>query len=159
MRKTTIAAFVILLGGFGALLWMLHFYTRQVREESAASGDWTKELRAAGSLAPDTMVKLRRGPSGPDDPVPDKGTYGLVVEVTLSEAAIAKDPKGAETSAWLARSAFERYGDDRPIDWVRVHVFRGGDAPVGAIAFTRVPRGEPLPVASKKEGAPAPPPP
>src|ERR1051326_8452682 len=85
MRKTTIAAFVILLGGFGALLWMLNFYTRQVRQEIAASGDWTKELRAAGSLAPDTMVKLRRGPSGPDDPVPDKGTYGLVVEVDRRE--------------------------------------------------------------------------
>ena len=146
MRKSTLVALGIFVVAMVALVWLLGQYTDQVRFELETATEWTREMRDRGDLAPDTRVKLRRALAGPDRMGVDPSAFGLIVEVTPSDASVVRDPSGSGEALWLARSAFEAYPIERPISWVEVRVFHRGTSDPDRIAFTKGEDGLPVPV-------------
>jgi hypothetical protein len=122
VRKTTLVMLGILLVAAFATTWAFKTYTDQVIEEVRNAKDWTAELR--DELAPDAKIRLRRteGRAGYVNASPE--TVGLLVEARPSAASWANDRSGMRLALALATKAFERYGPDRPIDWVEVKLTR-----------------------------------
>ena len=50
MRKSTLVALGIVLLAFGSMIWLLGFYTDQVRFELETAGEWTRALKESGDV-------------------------------------------------------------------------------------------------------------
>src|SRR5206468_946140 len=70
----------------------------------------------------------------------------------------ARDPSGGGIALMLARWAFERYGPDRPIDWIEVRARREGGGEGKAVSFARGEGGLPVPIGPARPPPSAPPP-
>ena len=143
MRKSTLIALGIVVLTFAGMLWALGFYTDQVRYELETAGEWTQELRESGDAAPESHVKLRRLKGALDGSTADPAAFGLIIEVTPSAAALANDLSGSILALRLARSAFEKYGPERPITWVKVRSMRA-DGSEPTLAFGKGEGGYPV---------------
>ena len=120
MHKSTMIALGLMVLTFGAMLWLLGFYTDAFKPELEAAGEWTEDVRA--DLEPGTHVRVLRVRGGPSRAGKDTTSFGLLIDVTPSKAAWARDSAGPSLALNLTRRAFDRYGPDRPIRWVEVRL-------------------------------------
>jgi hypothetical protein len=134
MRKSSVIALAMVVVAFGAMLWLLNVYTDALRPELDASADWTGELHP--DLADGTKVKVLRVRGSTARAGRDPKTFGLLLDVTPSKATWARDPAGSAIALALVQRAFERYGGDRPIQWVEVRLFEHGEV-VRRLGFAR----------------------
>ena len=135
MRKSMIAVLAILVLAAGSLTWMLGWMTDLIRPELDATAEWTRTY--SDSLAPGTKVAATYVNGGYDRPVADPKSHGLFVRLTIHEDVWAK-PGAAEAVGFsVARAAFERYGPDRPIEWVQTKLVKPDGSLGRELAFAR----------------------
>ena len=147
MRKSSVIVLALVVVAFGAMIWLLGVYTDALKPELEASADWTEELRS--DLEPGTKVKVLRVHGSATHAGKDPKTFGLLVDVRPSKEAWARD--ASELALGLVRRAFERYGNDRPIQWVEVRLFQHGEV-VTRLGFAQAASGGYDPILS--EGVP-----
>jgi hypothetical protein len=118
MRKSTLAALVLLGGLLGVFLWVANAGIEQHKPEIALAGELTRALSA--ELAPGTRVKLVRERGSEKAIVSDAEAYLLLMNATPSADAWRKDPTGKAFAHRLAERAYGRYGPERPVRFVEV---------------------------------------
>jgi hypothetical protein len=158
VRKSTIVILALLAIAGGGLLSMLSWVTDIIKPELDASAEWSRAF--ASSLAPSAKVKVVRVRGDETRPVTDPARPGLFVSFQVSEETWAKSGAAEAVAFAIARSAFERYGADRPIAWVQTKVLKPDGGLGREIAFGKDDAGSVVPVpyrAGDKAGAPPPP--
>ena len=153
MRKSTIAALVILLAAGAAMLWMFRLYTGQFVVEIGHAKDLTHELQGQGAIAPQSPVKLARVQGAAKYVVHEAGLWGLLVEAQPSEQTWRKDPTAAAFARDLAGRLFGLYGADRPVDWVEFHLTLPDGSRYPSFAWARGPHGTAQPYAAPGGGS------
>src|SRR5262245_24332630 len=159
MRKSMVAVLVILVLAAGSLTWMLGWMTDLIRPELDAAGEWSRTY--ADALAPKEKLAVTYVPGGVDRPVSDSKKRGLFVKVPLSEATWAKPGAPEGVALGIAQAAFERYGSDRPIEWIQTKLMKPGGVLGRELAFAKDSSNVIVPVAyreGERPAAPAPPP-
>ena len=73
-------------------------------------------------LVPGSRVKVLRVHGGPTRAGKDPKSFGLLVDATPSKTLWERDLPGATLALEITRRAFDRYGTDRPIQWVEVRL-------------------------------------
>ena len=123
MRKTTVIVLAILGVGFAAIMVLLRAYVGHVEQELAIANELTRDF--AAELDPKTpKVKLLRVSGKATYAGQDPATHGLLVDATPSADTWKADASGAAFARRLARDVLDRYGPDRPAQWVDVKLIR-----------------------------------
>src|SRR6188474_3079007 len=105
MRKTTVIAIGIMLFGLVAVVVLFQQYTKNIVPDIQKAKVLTKEFK--GRLEANTLIKLRRVPSGEGYLVGDKKSPGVLVEAQPSADAWSKDKNARGIASDIGQRLFE----------------------------------------------------